>query len=69
MWAEDDKDGREWEGGGGEKEETTEESSAQGLKKHCSNAMNATGTAGVMHPYNVNVCLHVLEANPDINVT
>lgn len=48
MWAEDNKDGRVWEGGGGEKEGTTEESSVQGLKKHCSNAMNATGAAGMM---------------------
>ena len=49
MWAEDDKD----EECGKGVEETTEESSAQGLKKHCSNAMNATGTAGMMHLYNV----------------
>lgn len=57
MWAEDNKDGREWEGGEGEKGGTTEESSVQGVKKHCSNAMNATGTAGAMYLYNGNVCL------------
>lgn len=57
MWAEDNKDGRVWEGGGGEKEGTTEESSVQGLKKHCSNAMNATGAAGMIYLYNGNVCL------------
>lgn len=42
MWAEDDKDGGVWEGGRGEKEGMTEESSEQGLKKHCSNAIHAT---------------------------
>lgn len=56
MWAEDDKDGRVWEGGGGE-EGTTEQSSVQGLKKHCSNAMNATRTATMMYLYSGEVCM------------
>lgn len=55
MWAEDNRDGRVWEGGGGGEEEgRTEESSVQGLKEHCSNAMNATGRAGMMCLYSRN---------------
>ena len=47
--------GRERRKEGGKGGDDRGESGAQGLKKHCSDAMNATGAAGV----DVNVHLHV----------
>ncbi len=60
MWAEDNKDGRVWEGGGGEMEETEESGVQWTEERHCSNALNAADTAGRTYLYNGNVFTAIL---------